>query len=141
VSSDNVQRTSWGRPRRAAAAYAASLLVTGVAWDLAGSFRVLPAWWPTVSYVCIAAGAAAALGAILIHILTTPRAHRTPQLTLLQLVAIGVVLAASVLRGDAEIPTDPPLIYAQLVGGLGYLVAHMRAERRPRETGNAVPRP
>jgi hypothetical protein len=122
MSNDNVRRSS-PRAGRAVAAYAVSLLATGAAWDVAGSFHALPPWWPTVSYVCVAAGSAAALIALLIRIFTAPRAARAPRRTLLQLVSLGVVVGAWGLRGDAEIPTDPPLVYAQLVGVIVYLLA------------------
>jgi hypothetical protein len=46
--------------------------------------------------------------------------------TLGQLLAIGIILAAWVLRGDAEIPPDPPLVAASVLGAVLYAAFTIR---------------
>lgn len=113
---------------------ALAYLAAGVCWDVAGSFRLLPPWWPPVGYALLALGIAAFCMGLLVRILQTPRGSPTrPLLTLLELAAVGVVLAALVLRGDAEIPADPPLVVAEVVA-CAVLLLPVAARRRARRT-------
>lgn len=111
----------------AALAYATA----GVLWDTAGALHLLPPWWPPVGYVLVALGVALTCAGVLLRILGTPRgAPSRAALTALELAATGVLLAALFLRGDAEIPPDPPLVAAQLVALAGLLLASFRRRRR-----------
>jgi hypothetical protein len=94
---------------------ALGFLGTGALWDLAGMLGTLPPWWPPPGYVLIAFGIAATCIAVLLRVLLTPRGAPThPGITLLELAAVGVLIGALILRGDAEVRPDPPLVIAQL---------------------------
>lgn len=117
-------RTAAGRVRSAAQGVALVFLVFAPLWDALGWAGALPPWWPPVSWVMIAVGIVAACLAVLLRtlqrrVLVRGGGHyaggRQARGTLLELVAIGLLLAAWVLRGDAEIPPDPPLVVTQLI--------------------------
>jgi hypothetical protein len=123
---------------RAAAGYAGAALGTAVLWDMAGHGGALPPWWPPVSYVLIGLGIAAGSVAALLRVLQRRRGAAAQRLSALaELAAIGVFLAAWVLRGDAEIPPDPPLVVAQAFGLLLFSIA---AVLRRRGAQRGVPR-
>lgn len=129
-------------------AYALAMIASAAAWDVAGALGALPQWWPPVSYVCIAAGIAAACLAGLFGMFARPRlpprdpagstaahdsgvsgsARSTRPAGRIggQLLAAGLLLAAWLLRGDAEIPPDPPLVAAELAGAVLYAFAARR---------------
>jgi hypothetical protein len=109
------------RLRRGAGIAAAVLLVTAAAWDLVGGAGILPARWPRVSHGMAAAGIAAACVAIFLR--TLQRRRGVPAgsgATALDLLGVGLFLAAWMLRGHAEIPPDPPIVGGQLAA-LGLL--------------------
>jgi hypothetical protein len=112
---------------------ATGLLGAGSLWDLAGALGALPPWWPPPGYVLVALGIAAGSIAVLLRLLLTPRTHsRRPALTALELLAIGLFLGTLTLRGDAEIPPDPPLVGAQLVAFGAFVAALALRSRRDR---------
>ena len=119
------------------------MIHTAVIWDLAGAAGVLPAWWPPVSWYLIGAGIAAACVAALMGILSGRRGRRQsadaassaadaapargpgPRIGV-QLLAIGVLLAAWLLRGHAEIPPDAPIVAAEVASAVLYALASRR---------------
>lgn len=118
-------------------AYAHAMIHSAAAWDVMGTAGVLPPWWPPVSYVLAAAGVAAACLAVLAATLLQrwPRASGVtpagaPVLdrtrTAGQLFAIGVLLTGWILRGDAEIPPDVPLVAASVIGAVLYAAFTLR---------------
>ena len=125
-------------------AYAHAMIHTAAVWDLLGTSGVLPPWWPPVSYVLAALGIAAACTGALLVMLATRRyvpaaedgARPAPPRSGIgvQLLATGVLLAAWVLRGDAEIPPDPPLVAAEVLAAALYAFV---ALRRPVLNGGA----
>jgi tungstate transport system substrate-binding protein len=127
------------RLRAAAEATALAFLVFAPLWDVLGWSGALPAWWPPVSYVMIAAGIAAGCLAVLVRTLqrrvrvrgerATYAGGRGARGTLLELVAMGLLLGAWILRGDAEIPPDPPLVVAGLIA-LAVLAVAVRLRMR-----------
>ena len=120
------------RARRVAAIVGAVFLMAAAAWDLIGGAGNLPAWWPRVSHAMAAGGIAAACVAIFIR--TLQRRRGVPAgsgATAVELLGVGVFLAAWMLRGHAEIPPDPPIVGGQLVAvGLLVWAAWLR-RRRP----------
>jgi hypothetical protein len=136
------------RADRAVNAAALTFLVFAPAWDAAGYAGLLPPWWPPVSYVMIGFGIAFGSIGVLSRTLQRRRASRqsgagavrterhTPEAVgvayapargaALELLAIGLFLAAWLLRGDAEIPPDPPLITAQLIAMVGVVLPALR---------------
>jgi hypothetical protein len=111
----------------------AAFLGVGVAWDLSAVVVTTPPWWPAVSYSLVALGGALACAAVLLRTLQRRgRAPRESRRSALELVAVGIVLLAWTLRGDAEVVPDSPLVAAQAVGVL--LLAAVALARR-RETG------
>jgi uncharacterized membrane protein len=122
------------------------MIHSAVIWDLAGTVGLLPAWWPPVSWYLIGAGIATACVAALLGILSGRRGrHRAdagpasaeaaaarrpgPRIGM-QLLAIGVLLAAWLLRGHAEIPPDAPIVAAEVASAALYAFASRR--RGPR---------
>ena len=123
--------------------HARTLMLSAALWDLAGVLDALPDWWPPVSYVLAAAAIVAACVVALLDTLARRRAptdtpaadtgfspatppgsvdpRATPARTAGQLSAAGVLLAAWILRGHAEIPPDPPLVAAELVAAALYI--------------------
>lgn len=119
------------RVRRGAGAVAALLLAAAALWDLVGVAGVLPDGWPRLSHALAGAGIAAACVAIFIR--TLQRRRGVPGgsgATAVQLLAVGLFLAARTLRGHAEIPPDPPIVGAQ-VAALGLLALSAWLRRRP----------
>ena len=119
-------------------AYAHAMIHTAALWDVLGAFGALPQWWPPVSYVMAAAGVAAASLAVLFDILGTRRLRSDPGAapastgrarTGGQLAAAGILLAAWLLRGDAEIPPDVPLVAAEVLAAIVYAVVAVRWRR------------
>lgn len=121
-------------------AYAHVTIHSAAVWDVLGALGVLPAWWPPVGYVLVAGGVTAACLAVLLHLMTAPRAARSVFRTAGTLFAIGILLGAWLLRGDAEIEPDPPLVVAETAAAALYAVL---ALWRPRRTTvpEGVPRP
>ena len=114
------------------------MIHTAVLWDVLGTFDALPPWWPPVSYVLAAVGVAAASLAALFEVLGTRRqrsdpaaapAFTPPARTGGQLAAAGILLAAWLLRGDAEIPPDVPLVAAEVLAAIVYAVVSVRWRR------------
>jgi NO-binding membrane sensor protein with MHYT domain len=104
---------------RSVACGTAAFLGVGVVWDLAALVVTTPPWWPAVSYSLVALGAALACAAVLLRTLQRRgRARRETRRSAIELLAIGVVLLAWTLRGDAEVVPDSPLVAAQAVGAL-----------------------
>lgn len=119
-------------------AYAHAMIHTAATWDVLGAFGMLPLWWPPVSYVLVAAGIAAACVAVLVGLLTAPRGARPRAArTAGQLLAVGILLAAWLLRGDAEIPPDPPLVAAGVAGAALFAAFTLRRSR-PAAGGRAA---
>lgn len=116
------------RTQKAVRAYAHAMIHTAALWDILGAFGVLAPWWPPIGYVLACAGIVAACLEVLITMLATPRAARSAPRTAGRLLAIGILLGTWILRGDAEIEPDPPLIVAQAVAALLYAAL---AVRRP----------
>jgi hypothetical protein len=136
----------------AANAVALTFLVFAPVWDAAGYAGLLPPWWPPVSYVMIGFGIAVASLGVLSRTLQRRRtsrqsgaheavrqasdarqasaargvAYAPARGAALELLAIGLFLAAWLLRGDAEIPPDPPLVAAQLAAMVGVVLAALR---------------
>jgi uncharacterized membrane protein len=111
------------------------MIHTAALWDVLGLLQALPPWWPPVSYVMAGAGVAAACLAVLFHTLGTRRFRSGPEAapaptgrarTGGELVAAGILLAAWVLRGDAEIPPDVPLVAAEVLAAVVYAVVAVR---------------
>ena len=109
------------------------MFVSAAVWDVSGALGVLPPWWPPVGYVLAAAGVVAACVAALLTMFTVRRATSTAAAPALsapvrargiggQLLAAGVLLAAWLLRGHAEIPPDPPLVAAELAAAALYVI-------------------
>lgn len=117
-------------------AYAQAMIHTAAIWDLLGTSGVLPPWWPPVSYVLAALGIAAACTAALLFMLAAHRrvpardaaAHPARRRSSMggQLLAIGILLGAWILRGDAEIPPDLPLVAAEVLAAALYAVFTLR---------------
>jgi hypothetical protein len=105
------------------------MIHTAALWDVLGAFGVLAPWWPPIGYVLACAGIVAACLEVLATMLSTPRAARSAPRTAGRLLAIGILLGTWILRGDAEIEPDTPLIVAQAVAALLYAAL---AVRRPR---------
>jgi hypothetical protein len=104
---------------RGAACGTAAFLGVAAAWDVAGMAVDVPPWWPAVSHAMVAMGVAFACIAVLLRVLG--RGRRAPAETArigIELVAIGLVLLAWVLRGDPEVVPDPPLVAAHVVAVL-----------------------
>lgn len=126
-------------------AYAHVTIHTAAIWDLLGTAGVLPPWWPPVSWVLAGLGIAAACTAALLFLLATRRSmpavsaagHRGRLRSGIggQLLATGILLGAWVLRGDAEIPPDPPLVAAEVLAAALYALLALR--RRPVTVGDA----
>jgi hypothetical protein len=127
----------YGRPLRPeshpaqalAASYSAGLIVTAASWDVAGTCALLPPWWPPVSHVLIGLGVGAGCLAVLLRLLLLPRTASSRHPTLLELGALGLLLGAWLLRGDAEVVPDPPLVGTQVVA-LALLAAAAWLRRR-----------
>lgn len=110
------------------------MIHTAALWDVLGLLDALPPWWPPVSYVLAGAGVAAASLAVLFDILGTRRPRgpgAAPPPTGRaraggQLAAAGILLTAWVLRGDAEIPPDAPLVAAEVVAAVIYAIVSVR---------------
>jgi hypothetical protein len=126
-----------------------SFLAFAATWDAAGWLGLLAPWWPPISYVMIAAGIVAGCTAVLVRTLQRRRlgaggrgaAYSPGRGTLIELIALGLLLGGWILRGDAEIPADPPIVAAQLVGfGMIALAAVLRARsiRRDPDPGVAA---
>jgi hypothetical protein len=127
-------------------AYAHAMIHTAAAWDVLGAFGALPPWWPPVSYVMAGAGIAVGCAAVLFALLTArPTSRRAPAESASegagrpapvhaysqpspggQLLAIGILLGAWLLRGNAEIPPDMPLVGAQVLAAALYAVFTLR---------------
>lgn len=122
-------------------AYAHAMIHTAATWDVLGTAGLLPAWWPPVSYVLAALAIAAACLAALLVMLTArtsgravghgPGGDGTPRVrarvgTGGQLLAIGILLIAWMLRGHAEIPPDAPLVAAEVLAAALYAVFTLR---------------
>jgi hypothetical protein len=130
-------------------AYAHATIHTAALWDVLGALGALPAWWPPVSYVLAGAGIVAACLAVLFAILAARRGSRVMQDTLPpadigpggaapagtrtptggQLLAIGILLGVWLLRGDAEIPPDLPLVAAEVLAAALYAVFTLRRRK------------
>jgi hypothetical protein len=111
----------------------AAFLGVGVVWDLIAVVVTAPPWWPAVSYSLVALGGALACTAVLLRTLQRRgRAPRESRRSALELLAVGVVLLAWTLRGDAEVVPDSPLVAAQAVGALALSAV---ALARRRDTG------
>ena len=119
-------------------AYAHAMIHTAALWDVLGTLDVLPPWWPPVSYSMAGMGIAAATLAVLFHVLGTRRyraglegapAPTGRVRTGGELAAAGILLAAWLLRGDAEIPPDVPLVAAEVVAAVVYAIAAVRWRR------------
>jgi hypothetical protein len=104
------------------------MIHTAALWDILGAFGVLAPWWPPIGYVLAGAGIVAACLEVLATVLSSPGAARSAPRTAGRLLAIGILLGTWILRGDAEIEPDPPLIMAQAVAALLYAAL---AVRRP----------
>jgi hypothetical protein len=117
------------RIQKAVRAYAHAMIHTAALWDILGAFGVLAPWWPPIGYVLACAGIVAACLEVLATMLSTPRAAHSAPRTAGRLLAIGILLGTWILRGDAEIEPDTPLIVAQAVAALLYAAL---AVRRPR---------
>jgi hypothetical protein len=116
--------------RQAAASYATGVLATAALWDLAGHLGALPPWWPPVSYVLIAAGIASGCIAVFLRVLQRSRHDPAGRgATLIELVAFGIFLGAWLLRGDAEVPADRPLVAAGLLAAALLLGTAWRRRR------------
>jgi hypothetical protein len=111
-------------------AYAHVMIHSAAVWDVLGAFGVLPAWWPPVGYVLVAAGVTAACLGVLLHILTAPRAARSVARTAGTLLVIGILLGTWLLRGDAEIEPDPPLVVAEAAAAALYAALPLLRRRR-----------
>ena len=117
--------------------YAHAMIHTAALWDVLGLLDALPPWWPPVSYVMAGIGVAAASLAALFHILGARRQRSGPAApaptdrtrTGGELAAAGILLAAWVLRGDAEIPPDVPLVAAEGLAAVLYAIVAVRWRR------------
>jgi hypothetical protein len=130
--------TRSARPRllQAVACGTAAFLGVGVAWDLIAVVVTAPPWWPAVSYSLVALGGALACTAVLLRTLhRRGRAPRESRRSALELVAVGIVLLAWTLRGDAEVVPDSPLVAAQAVGVLLLATVALARRRERRGTG------
>lgn len=114
------------------------MIHTAALWDVLGLLDALPPWWPPVSYVMAGVGVAAASLAVLFDILGTRRQRSGPgavpaptarRRTGGQLAAAGILLAAWILRGDAEIPPDVPLVAAEVLAAVVYAIVSVRWRR------------
>jgi uncharacterized membrane protein len=114
------------------------MIHTAALWDVLGLLDALPPWWPPVSYVMAGAGVAAASLAVLFDILGTRRrrsgsgaapAHIGGIRAGGELAAAGILLAAWILRGDAEIPPDVPLVAAEVLAAVIYAIVSVRWRR------------
>jgi hypothetical protein len=116
---------------------AATLVLIGAAalWDTVGLLAVRPPWWPPLSYGLAGAAILTGCVAVLVTLFTTRRVPRAapgapptaaPPHTGSQLIAIGILLAAWLLRGHAEIPPDAPLIAAEVFAAALYAVITRR---------------
>lgn len=130
-------------------AYAHAMIHSAALWDVLGALRVLPPWWPPVSYVAAAAGIAAACLSALFQMLgrraLPAPTHRGPSASTEErvapvalssrgnlatsLLAIAILLGAWLLRGHAEIPPETPLVIAETAAAALYAVAAVRARR------------
>lgn len=108
------------RGENAVRAYAHVTIHSAAVWDVLGALGFLPAWWPPVGYVLVAGGVTAACLAVLLHMLSAPRVARSVSRTAGTLFAIGILLGAWLLRGDAEIEPDPPLVVAEVAAAALY---------------------
>jgi hypothetical protein len=101
---------------RVLAGAALAALVLAILVDAAGAAGVLPGWWPVASYVLVGAAVALATATVLVRVLRTRTGAQSRRwLTLLELLATGLLLGAWLLRGHHEIPPDPPLVGAQVM--------------------------
>jgi hypothetical protein len=114
------------RAQKAVRAYAHAMIHTAALWDILGAFGVLAPWWPPIGYVLACAGIVAACLEVLAAMLSSPSAARSAPRTAGRLLAIGILLGTWILRGDAEIEPDPPLIVAQAVAALLYAALGVR---------------
>jgi hypothetical protein len=114
------------RIQKAARAYAHAMIHTAALWDILGAFGVLAPWWPPIGYVLVCAGIVAACLEVLATMLSSPRAARSAPRTAGRLLAIGILLGTWILRGDAEIEPDLPLIMAQAAAALLYAALAIR---------------
>jgi hypothetical protein len=124
-------------------AYTHAMIHTAAGWDVLGASGILPSWWPPVSYVLAGAAVASGCTAVLLAVLTArarPRAHATADPSAErplaaararpvgggQLLALGILLAAWLLRGAAEIPPDLPLVAAEVLAAALYALFALR---------------
>ena len=109
-------------------AYAHAMIHTAALWDILGASGVLAPWWPPIGYVLVGAGIVAACLEVLAGMLSTPRGARSAPRTAGRLLAIGILLGTWIVRGDAEIEPDLPIVVAQAFAALLYAAL---AVRRP----------
>jgi hypothetical protein len=106
-------------------AYAHVMIHTAALWDVAGAVGLLPPWWPPVSWVCAAAGMAAGCAAVLIDVLGARRGLRAADAGG-RLLALGILLGAWLLRGDAEIAPELPIVAAEVLAPAHYALHPLR---------------
>lgn len=94
---------------------AAALAAIALATDAAGSAGLLPGAWPVASYAVLAIVITGGLIIALLRMLHARRGTRARGVGS-DLVALGLLLLAWLLRGHREIPPDPPLVAAELIG-------------------------
>lgn len=114
--------------------FAGVLLSVAALWDLAGAMVLAPPWWPLVSHATAAAGIASGCAAVLLRLFDRRLRRRRSRGTPLQLIALGLMLLAWLLRGHRGIPADPPIVAAEAAAAALYLRAIHRA-RDPSQTG------
>lgn len=120
------RKTGMQQHARIPGVVALASLTFAALWDVARAAGVR--WTPVVSYVLVATALAAGCIALLLRILDRSSSRRR---SLLQLVVLGVLLAAWMLRAHPEIPADPPIVAVQLLAAL-LLAAAMLHRGSPR---------
>jgi uncharacterized membrane protein len=116
----------FARPGYRAWRAALGLTVAAVTWDLAGLIAPVPTWWSAVSYGAFAGVVTIGCIALLLQLFARRRGEPKPRGSVMQFVAIGLLLGAWLLRGHPEIPPDPPLLAAAVAAALIYALPLIR---------------